>query len=167
MSVHRRRVGGSNRAYDGNVTTGFFGTLIANPWISFRLNATYDDVGIVQLWPFIDSKMRNVTVAVSATKGPFVGTICEEGVTVTDSVKSFNISCPPTPGAQWVTLYRRSQSESISVGEIQVSRGGWCMRMGLPAEQPPSANHLHPTHPAHGARAGILHGPPPPPPSHH
>jgi hypothetical protein len=135
FSVPVLRIFGSevpSLAYDGNLNNWFSSDSSANPWISFKLDSVYADVNAVQLWARSDSswtQVDNLTVAVSATPGPFAGTICATGITATTSVKSFNISCPPTPSVNWVTVYRASASSAtVSVGEIRVARGG-CMAL--------------------------------------
>ena len=122
----------ASRAYDGDFSNWYSSDSNANPWISFKLDSVYADVNAVQLWARSDTlwtQVDNLTVAVSATLGPFAGTICATGITATASVKSFNISCPPTSSVNWVTVYRASASSvSVSVGEIRVARGG-CMAL--------------------------------------
>ena len=170
--MHRCRTWGNevpSRAYDGNFKTWYSSDGGADPWISFQLWAPYDDVGVVQLWARDDSdftQVKDLTVAVSTGPGALVGTICEAGVTAKDPGQSFNISCPPTPGAQWVTVYRAGGTSAISVAEIKVFRGG-CMHARVGAASVPAADHqpselasLHSTHAVHGGYLARTPSPP-------
>ena len=155
-----------SRAYDGDFTNWFSSDSTANPWISFRLNSIYADVAVVQLWARSDTywnQVDNVTVAVSAAPGPFAGTICATNITATASVRSFNISCPPTPSVQWVTVYRANASSVVvSVGEIKVARGGCMALCNAPGCHSVSVDHRRssPTCiPAMQCMLGAWHGP--------